>query len=124
MSDQLETFSDPKGSLGTAIKRARLAKGMTLESLGDAVGVSLAFLSRIERGERQPSEDLASRLERALEVPAGEFTGRLGVWVRISFRTDPSTSEKINSLGKIATEAAASLVIDMASGSGTAKLAD
>lgn len=37
---------------GSRIKKVRLAKGMSLRDVADEAGLSAAFLSRIERGER------------------------------------------------------------------------
>ena len=36
--------------IGSRIKQARLAKNMTQEDLADKIDVSVAFLSRVERG--------------------------------------------------------------------------
>ena len=36
--------------IGTRIKQARLAKNLTQEDLAEKIDVSVAFLSRVERG--------------------------------------------------------------------------
>ena len=36
--------------IGERLKRARLAKNMTQENLAEKIDVSIAFLSRVERG--------------------------------------------------------------------------
>ena len=36
--------------IGSRIKQARLAKNMTQEDLADKIDISVAFLSRVERG--------------------------------------------------------------------------
>lgn len=40
-------------SYGKIIRNVRLAKGFLLKDLADATGLSPAFLSRLERGERR-----------------------------------------------------------------------
>jgi transcriptional regulator with XRE-family HTH domain len=39
-------------SYGVVIRKLRLKKGMTLRELADGTGLSVGFLSRLERGER------------------------------------------------------------------------
>ena len=55
--------------LGAKIRRARRDRDMTLEALAEASGTSLAHLSRLESGERQPSLDGMLRLAFGLGVP-------------------------------------------------------
>lgn len=59
--------------LGAKIRRARRDRDMTLEALADASGTSVAHLSRLESGERQPSLDGLLRLAFGLGVPLGEL---------------------------------------------------
>ena len=59
--------------LGAAIRRARRDRDMTLEDLAEASGVSLAHISRLESGERQPSLDGLLRLAFGLGVPLEEL---------------------------------------------------
>jgi len=42
---------------GTQLREIRLARGETLERVSSATGLSIAMLSRVERGERLPSPD-------------------------------------------------------------------
>lgn len=51
--------------VGGKVRRARLERGLTLEGLAGASGVSVAHLSRLESGGRQPS------LETLLNIAAG-----------------------------------------------------
>ena len=46
----------------SSLRMARLAEGLTLDELSRKVGCHFAHLSRIERGERWPSVELAYRL--------------------------------------------------------------
>ena len=50
------------GALGAAIRTARLQSSLTLEALAQRCGVSRAMISRIERGEAQPTAALLGRL--------------------------------------------------------------
>ena len=59
--------------LGAKIRRARRDRDMTLEDLAAASGVSVAHLSRLESGERQPSLDGLLRLAFGLGVPFEEL---------------------------------------------------
>ena len=59
--------------LGPAIKRVRRGRGLTLQALADEVGTSVAHLSRMESGGRQPSLDGLLRVAAALGVEVGEL---------------------------------------------------
>ena len=59
--------------LGARIRRARRDREMTLEDLAAVAGVSVAHLSRLESGERQPSLDGLLRLAFGLGVPIDEL---------------------------------------------------
>src|SRR5918998_307438 len=61
--------------LGAKIRRARRDRDMTLEALAEASGTSVAHLSRLESGERQPSLDGLLRLAFGLGVPFEELFG-------------------------------------------------
>ena len=57
---------------GTHIVRAwREHKGMTLQALADAAGLSKAYLSQIEGGKRQGTSATLQKLAAALGVPVG-----------------------------------------------------
>lgn len=48
-----------EGTLGNAIKSARKKYPLTLEELGGKVGVSHAFLSRVENNKITPNDKLS-----------------------------------------------------------------
>lgn len=50
----------------TPMKRARLAKGMTLRELSDITGLSPAFLSEVETGKANPTLDSLRRIAKGL----------------------------------------------------------
>ncbi len=51
---------------GEVLRRLRHDRGETLEQVSEATGLSVAMLSRVERGERLPSPD-------SVEILAGHF---------------------------------------------------
>lgn len=60
-------------AIGDNLRRLRLARGMTLDALGDASGVSRAMISRIERGETSPTAQLLARICAALGTSLSAF---------------------------------------------------
>ena len=56
-------------NIGSAIRIVRHAKGLKLGALADAAGISIAFLSLMERGEREPSVAVIQRIADALDIP-------------------------------------------------------
>ncbi|HEC2218004.1 TPA: helix-turn-helix transcriptional regulator, partial [Staphylococcus delphini] len=57
-----------EGSLGQRLKEIRKEYPLTLEELGDKVGVTHAFLSRIENNKVKPSDDLLKKLANVLDL--------------------------------------------------------
>ncbi|MCW5690503.1 MAG: helix-turn-helix transcriptional regulator, partial [Pseudolabrys sp.] len=55
-------------AIGERIKARRGTRGLTLEVLADKSGVSRAMLSRIERGESNPTAQLLGRVCAGLDV--------------------------------------------------------
>ncbi len=51
------------------LKQARLRRGLTQVELAEKVGVHKITISRLERGDRQPSMRMLQRLAKALSVP-------------------------------------------------------
>ncbi|WP_322560243.1 helix-turn-helix domain-containing protein, partial [Staphylococcus haemolyticus] len=47
-----------EGTLGSRIRELRKEYPMTLEELGDKVGVTHAFLSRVENNKVKPNDEL------------------------------------------------------------------
>jgi transcriptional regulator with XRE-family HTH domain len=68
----METF-------GSYVKRLRRAKGLSLEQVQGAAGVSNAYLSQIERGIRKPPHpDILKRLAKVYEVAVEELLEAAG----------------------------------------------
>lgn len=59
--------------IGERIKKARKEKNMTQESLAEKIGVSIAFLSRIERGNSQVNIKRLSQICKILDLTEGEI---------------------------------------------------
>lgn len=58
---------------GNRIREIRKKHGMTLMDLAGRVGVSIPYLSDIERGNRKGSKEVISLIADALEVQADEL---------------------------------------------------
>ncbi|HCW9272066.1 TPA: helix-turn-helix transcriptional regulator, partial [Staphylococcus aureus] len=56
-----------EGTLGNAIKSARKKYPLTLEELGGKVGVSHAFLSRVENNKITPNDKLLVKIANVLD---------------------------------------------------------
>ncbi len=71
------------GLLGEQIRRARKAKGYTLEQLAEILDVSTTFIGQIERAKGVPSLETLVKIANALEVSAdsllfGELNEKAG----------------------------------------------
>lgn len=64
-------------SVGTALRSARLAKGMTQSQLGSAMGLSKSQISRWETGDRIPQPLSVMRLSTVLDVSLERATSEL-----------------------------------------------
>lgn len=60
------------------IREIRRARDMTLEALSERSGLDVAFLSRIERGERWPSGESFEAIAKALGVRVHELFASYG----------------------------------------------
>ncbi|WP_412175684.1 helix-turn-helix domain-containing protein [Cellulomonas sp. SG140] len=60
-------------TLGRRIRHVRTERGMTLDQLGAAVGVSPSQLSLVENGRREPRVTLLQAIATALGVPTASF---------------------------------------------------
>lgn len=57
------------GALGDMVRQERRQRGLTLAELGRAVGLSMSYISDIERGNRAPTTDtVLSALAAGLDV--------------------------------------------------------
>jgi transcriptional regulator with XRE-family HTH domain len=65
-------MEDTKKIFGSRIRSLRKAKGLTQESLAERAGISVDFVSLIERGINAPSFEVLWRLANALELSLSE----------------------------------------------------
>ena len=63
--------------LGTLLREAREAKGLTQVQLALRAGVDRSYLSEVERDRKNPTVDMFLRLCRAMEVPAADIIRKL-----------------------------------------------
>lgn len=63
------------GRLGPRVRGLRRERGMTLEGLAAASGVSRAMISKLERGEKSPTLVVAARVAEGLSVSLSQLTG-------------------------------------------------
>jgi transcriptional regulator with XRE-family HTH domain len=59
--------------LGESIRACRNSRGVTQQALADALQISVAYVSLIERGQRNPPYTTVVAAARALEVPASKL---------------------------------------------------
>jgi transcriptional regulator with XRE-family HTH domain len=64
-----ETETDLTPIVGANLRRLRVKRGLSLERLARASGVSRAMLGQIELGQSTPTINLLWKISRALEVP-------------------------------------------------------
>ncbi len=64
---------DATGELGTRMRKLRHRLSMTLQQLSSASGVSVGYLSQLERGNATPSLGTLNQIAQALEVDTGYF---------------------------------------------------
>lgn len=60
--------------VGAQLRSARLAAGRTLADVASAAGISLPYLSEIERGLKEPSSEVLAAVSGALELGLIDLT--------------------------------------------------
>ncbi len=77
MSNKSKPMRDPRAEdlrrLGEKIRDQRRHKGLTQERLAESLGLSVAYISLIERGGRNPPYTTVVAIARALEAPASRL---------------------------------------------------
>jgi transcriptional regulator with XRE-family HTH domain len=63
------------GRLGERVKELRRARGLTLDGLAEHSGVSRAMISKLERGEKNPTLVVAAKLAEGLGVTLSRLAG-------------------------------------------------
>jgi transcriptional regulator with XRE-family HTH domain len=59
---------DPRSLFGQAVRKRRLALGLTQETVAELSGLHRTYLSDVERGARNPSLFIIARIARALDT--------------------------------------------------------
>lgn len=82
-------------AFGETIREMREAQGMGLRTAAERLGISPAYLSRVERGkERPPRPDLVKRM-------ATLFGGDPDLLFRLAESTDPDLAEYIHRIPNV-----------------------
>jgi len=63
------------GRLGGRVRELRRRRGLTLEELAELSGVSRAMISKLERGEKNPTLVVAAKLAEGLGVTLSQLAG-------------------------------------------------
>ena len=61
--------------LGASLRSERVAQGKTLRDVSRQAGVSLGYLSEVERGQKEASSELLAAICGALRVPMSHVIG-------------------------------------------------
>src|SRR3954453_9925225 len=64
------------GRLGMRVRELRRGQGLTLEALAERSGVSRAMISKLERGEKNPTLVVAAKVAEGLSITLSELMGR------------------------------------------------
>lgn len=64
--------------IGERLKKARIAKGYTQEQLAEKIDVSVAFLSRVERGNAKVNLNRLNQLCDLLDISEGDILTGVG----------------------------------------------
>lgn len=60
-------------AVGSAIRRLRLARGLTLRQMSQSSAISLPYLSEIERGRKEPSSEIIQTVCAVLGITLREL---------------------------------------------------
>lgn len=60
-------------AVGSAIRRLRLARGLTLRQVSQSSAISLPYLSEIERGRKEPSSEIIQTVCAVLGITLREL---------------------------------------------------
>lgn len=80
-------------AIGANIRKYRLKRDLSQESLGLISGFHPAYIGRLERGEKCPTVDTLYKLSEGLKIP---------VWALINFDQNISSNEEIINRIKLA----------------------
>jgi transcriptional regulator with XRE-family HTH domain len=78
--------------IGGVLRRIRLRQGRTLREVAQAAGVSLPYLSEVERGRKEASSEVLAAICRALGIHLSDLLGEARDELRRAERRTPVTS--------------------------------
>src|SRR6059058_4848567 len=81
--------------LGAQLRRLRLERKMSQESLAEIAGLNYKYIGRIELAKADPGADVLVRLARALAVPVGELFETITPTDASAFRFGPTDVESV-----------------------------
>ncbi|MCM3716659.1 helix-turn-helix domain-containing protein [Halalkalibacter oceani] len=61
---------------GKRIRAFRKLKGYTQEAFARELGISVSVLGEVERGQRQPDEELLTQIVTVLQISRSELTSK------------------------------------------------
>ncbi|MHB8318945.1 MAG: helix-turn-helix domain-containing protein [Acidimicrobiales bacterium] len=68
----------PTETIGSRLRARRVELGLTLAQVAEQAGLSLPYVSNLERGRGNPTLDALTALARALDVPLASLMGADG----------------------------------------------
>src|SRR5918911_2046095 len=71
--EEQPVLTEPRQRIGPAIRQLRQQQKLSLSDLAQRTGISVSYLSRLEKGRSVPSFTLLNRIGQELGVPIGFF---------------------------------------------------
>ena len=65
-------------AIGSALRRIRLDRELTLRTVADSARISMPYLSEIERGRKEPSSEVLGSVAEALGLDLVDIVQRVG----------------------------------------------
>ena len=87
---------DPESPLGAFIRNQRELQAMSVRQLAELSGISNPYLSQIERGLREPSEQVLDAIAQQLELSADALKQHGGRRTADDDQTEPPVVTAIN----------------------------
>lgn len=66
---------DLLGRFADNVRRLRSKKKLSQKALADKVGISVSYVSMLERGQRSPPLETVEKMAKALSVPPASLLG-------------------------------------------------
>jgi transcriptional regulator with XRE-family HTH domain len=79
-----------RSAIGTVLRRLRQAQGRTLQDVARAAGVSMPYLSEIERGRKEASSEILAGICRALGIDLPELLDQVRTELLRKSTTSPT----------------------------------